>query len=155
MRLPGKSLHRRLDIKVYSAVGVRVRASSTTGSDHFNRSMRYYAKQRGYSLSDHGLVRAHRAGQGATKTEVRGTTNLVHAETEYEIFEALGLEYKSPTQRDCQIQVKGGANPAVLEFNGEGRGLAVVDGDESDTDARAPVDSEAEEDDENTQESER
>ena len=105
--------------------------------------MRPSAKQRGYSLSDHGLVRAHRAGQGATKTEVRGTTNLVHAETEYEIFEALGLEYKPPTQRDCQIQVKGGANPAVLEFNGEGRGLAVVDGDESDTEARAPVDSEA------------
>ena len=57
---------------------------------------------------------------------MRGTTNLVHAETEYEIFEALGLEYKPPTQRDCQIQVKGGANPAVLEFNGEGRGLAVA-----------------------------
>ena len=69
--------------------------------------MRHYAKQRGYSLSDHGLVRAHRAGQGATKTEVRGTTNLVHAETEYEIFEALG-----PVQA---------ADPARLPDPGQGR----------------------------------
>ena len=145
VRLPGKALHRRLDIKVYPPSEYAYALLYFTGSDHFNRSMRHYAKQRGYSLSDHGLVRAHRAGQGATKTEVRGTTNLVHAETEYEIFEALGLEYKPPTQRDCQIQVKGGANPAVLEFNGEGRGLAVVDDGESDTEARAPVDSEAEE----------
>ena len=49
--------------RVHSHLGARARACIHryallyfTGSDHFNRSMRHYAKKRGYSLSDHGIV---------------------------------------------------------------------------------------------------
>lgn len=64
-----------------------------TGSDYFNRSMRLYAKKLGYTLSDHGLVPAEE-----NKNTLR--LNNVACETEEEVFKVLGLEYKSPFQRE-------------------------------------------------------
>ena len=49
---------RRLDLKVYPVEEFAYALLYFTGSDHFNRSMRHYAKCRGYSLSDHGIVSA-------------------------------------------------------------------------------------------------
>jgi DNA polymerase lambda len=53
---PG-SKHRRLDIICvpYNEMGCAL--LYFTGSDYFNRSMRHFAKQRGYSLSQHGIAR--------------------------------------------------------------------------------------------------
>ena len=104
-----------------------------TGSEHFNRSMRHYAKQRGYSLSDHGIVNAVKSGPknvvrappslpvclpwkgsppgSCTPPErmwqMRGTTNLVDARTEEDIFAALGLEYRMPEDRNCDVTAIG------------------------------------------------
>jgi len=39
-------LHRRLDLKVYPPEEDAYALLYFTGSDHFNRSMRHYAKQR-------------------------------------------------------------------------------------------------------------
>ena len=60
----GKRYHRRIDIKVYPAQQYAFALLYFTGSDHFNRSMRYYAKKvgwvgnirQGWSLSDRGIV---------------------------------------------------------------------------------------------------
>jgi hypothetical protein len=47
-----KAIHRRIDIKIYPHELLPFAMLYFTGSDHFNRSMRLYAKKRGFSLSD-------------------------------------------------------------------------------------------------------
>lgn len=49
-------LHRRIDIKVYPKDQYGFALLYFTGSDYFNRSMRLFAEQKGYTLSDHGLA---------------------------------------------------------------------------------------------------
>jgi DNA polymerase lambda len=49
-------LHRRIDIKVYPKDQFGFALLYFTGSDYFNRSMRLFAEQKGYTLSDHGLA---------------------------------------------------------------------------------------------------
>jgi DNA polymerase/3'-5' exonuclease PolX len=63
--------------------------------------MRHYAKARGYSLSDHGIVHATKVG---SQNIVRGTENLFPAESEQQIFEKLGLEYVMPEMRNTDIK---------------------------------------------------
>jgi DNA polymerase lambda len=101
IRLPDYPHYRRLDLKVYPVEELAFALLYFTGSDHFNRSMRDYAKKRGYSLSDHGVVHATKVGN---KNVVRGTVNLVEATTEEQIFEALGLTYVQPTERNCDVE---------------------------------------------------
>ena len=91
--------------KVYPAEEYAYALLYFTGSDHFNRSMRHFAKAKGYSLSDHGLVRAHKVG---VNNVVRGLVNLVPAKTEQDIFKALGLDFKEPIDRNCEVQPKAG-----------------------------------------------
>lgn len=105
IKLPGYPLQRRLDLKVYPAEEYAYALLYFTGSDHFNRSMRHFAKAKGYSLSDHGLVRAHKVG---VNNVVRGLVNLVPAKTEQDIFKALGLDFKEPIDRNCEVQPKAG-----------------------------------------------
>ena len=76
IRLPGYERFRRLDLKTYPRQEYAYALLYFTGSDHFNRSMRHFAKALGYSLSDHGVVRAVKCG---ANNVVRGTTNLVPA----------------------------------------------------------------------------
>ena len=60
------------------------------------QARRHYAKALGYSMSDHGIVRAQKVG-GANI--VRGTANVAPATCEADIFAALGLEYVPPSKR--------------------------------------------------------
>ncbi len=101
IRLPGLPTFRRIDVKVYRPHEYAYALLYFTGSDHFNRSMRHYAKSLGYSLSDHGLVHATKRG---AHNIVRGVHNLVPAESEEEIFDALGLPYRAPSERNCEVQ---------------------------------------------------
>ena len=101
IRLPGHALHRRLDLKLYPPQEYAYALLYFTGSDHFNRSMRHFAKAKGYSLSDHGIVRAHKQG---SNNVVRGVVNLVKANTEQDIFRALGLLFREPGDRDCDVE---------------------------------------------------
>lgn len=50
------SLFRRIDVKVYNASQYPFALSAFTGSDHWNRSLRYFARKKGFSLSDKGLL---------------------------------------------------------------------------------------------------
>lgn len=80
-RLP-QGLHRRLDLKVYPRSMYSTALLYFTGSDHFNRSMRYHAGKNGFRLSDRQLCRT-----------MGGTTRLV-CESERDVFQHLGLPYK-------------------------------------------------------------
>mmetsp|Transcript_24235 Transcript_24235/g.71155 ORF Transcript_24235/g.71155 Transcript_24235/m.71155 type:complete len:598 (-) Transcript_24235:115-1908(-) len=91
-KLPGRALSdpvRRVDIKVYSQKAFPFAELYFTGSAHFNRSMRLWAKKKGWSLSDKGLTRSKNDGVKAPPCT-----------SEKDIFEALGLEYRTPEERD-------------------------------------------------------
>ena len=100
IKLLGRQLHRRLDLKSYAPADFAFGLLYFTGSDHFNRSMRAYAKNLGYTLSDRGLAHAITL---PSKERLRGKTNLVAAECEGDIFDALGLEWREPWERDCVV----------------------------------------------------
>lgn len=84
--------HRRIDILTVSPSEWPFALLYFTGSGHFNRSMRFWAGKRGYSLSQHGL----RVNYG---NDNKGPY-IAGISTELQIFQALGLEYRPPQDRD-------------------------------------------------------
>eukprot|EP00516_Mucochytrium_quahogii_P003258 CAMPEP_0203750548 /NCGR_PEP_ID=MMETSP0098-20131031/4766_1 /ASSEMBLY_ACC=CAM_ASM_000208 /TAXON_ID=96639 /ORGANISM=" , Strain NY0313808BC1" /LENGTH=569 /DNA_ID=CAMNT_0050639903 /DNA_START=121 /DNA_END=1830 /DNA_ORIENTATION=+ len=110
-KLEGKAFHRRIDIKVYPAKNFGFAMLYFTGSDHFNRSMRYYAKVSGYSMDDTGLYKALRHGKDKV---AKATESLIQCQTEKQVFDALGLEYRGPTDRNCYEYV--GRPPITNKF---------------------------------------
>ncbi|KAG2520437.1 hypothetical protein JM16_006698 [Phytophthora kernoviae] len=88
--------YRRIDIKVYPRRFFSFATLHFTGSDHFNRSMRFFANKNGWNLSDRALTRVMRVNGLKVK---QGES--VICESEVDIFIALGLEYKEPTERNC------------------------------------------------------
>jgi DNA polymerase/3'-5' exonuclease PolX len=87
--------HRRLDIKTYQKEFYPFALLYFTGSAYFNRSMRLFASKVGYNLSDLGLYKVN----GFRKNKVPTGTSIVCANEE-EIFKVLGLDYKTPSERD-------------------------------------------------------
>jgi DNA polymerase lambda len=69
------STHRRIDIKIYPRRNVGFALLYFTGSAHFNRSMRLYARKVGLSLSDHGISQQN-------QIEDTNVDNLIYCETE-------------------------------------------------------------------------
>lgn len=96
-RLSPAHLHRRLDIKVYPRRSFGFAMLYFTGSDHFNRSMRLHARKKGWTLSDRALKRVVRM-KGGLKVD---QGERVVCESEVDVFIALGMEYKVPTERSC------------------------------------------------------
>jgi DNA polymerase/3'-5' exonuclease PolX len=90
--------HRRLDIKVYPFEQFAFAVLYFTGSSHLNRSMRLYAKKKGWSLSDHGLCEVLQCDNAGSKTQVGPSIRCV---SEEEVFWALGLTYIEPEDRNC------------------------------------------------------
>lgn len=92
--VPGRK--RRIDIKLYPYCERVFASLHFTGNGYFNRAMRLWAKRKFmYQLSEHGLFE-------------RGTHKLLLEPTcERDIFDALGLVYREPWERDCFDAVKG------------------------------------------------
>lgn len=85
-------LHRRLDIKVYRPEELPFALLYFTGSDHFNRSMRWWAKkEKNLVLNDKGFFRE----QGNPNSQVRGDFR-----EEADVFRWLKLAYVAPTDRN-------------------------------------------------------
>ncbi|KAJ0044281.1 hypothetical protein NL108_003750, partial [Boleophthalmus pectinirostris] len=96
-RLPGPSQrHRRLDIIVVPYNEFACALMYFTGSAHFNRSMRAFAKTKQMSLSEHSLNKDV-VRRGSLK--VHGGTP-VSTLTEKDIFNILGIPYRQPHERD-------------------------------------------------------
>eukprot|EP01083_Nonionella_stella_P121921 366483_1 len=89
--------YRHIDIKVYKPEHYAFAMLYFTGSDHFNRSMRYFAKKKGFTLSDTQLAPAIRMNNTKIFTF---TQKAIKCETEQEIFAALALDYIKPTDRN-------------------------------------------------------
>ena len=89
-------VYRRIDIKSYPSDAFAFALLYFTGSAHFNRSMRYYAKNIGFSLSDKGMYPCTRFSRDRV---LKGDS--IVCRTEEEIFDALGLEYRAPVDRNC------------------------------------------------------
>ncbi|CAJ0753851.1 3907_t:CDS:2, partial [Entrophospora sp. SA101] len=96
-KLPGGK-NRRLDLFTvpYNEIGAAL--LSYTGNDLFNRSMRLLARKKKMRLNHHGLYGNIIRGNGAIKYS-EGT--LIAQKTEIEIFDALGVPYRSPGERNC------------------------------------------------------
>ena len=95
IRVHGSDKSRRIDIKIYPKEQYGFALLYFTGSKNFNRDMRLFAEQKGYTLSDHGLVPLAKAkGKKITKDMT------VPCLTEEEVFKALGYPYKIPEERD-------------------------------------------------------
>ena len=86
-KLNEQSLHRRIDIKVYEKSFFPFAILYFTGSAYFNRSMRLFAKKKGYHLSDKEL-------------SDRITGVKIPCNSEEDIFKALALKYQKPEERD-------------------------------------------------------
>ena len=86
-KLNEKGLNRRLDIKVYEKSFFPFAILYFTGSAYFNRSLRLFAKKKGYHLSDKEL-------------SDRITGEKILCNSEEDIFKALSLKYKTPEERD-------------------------------------------------------
>jgi DNA polymerase/3'-5' exonuclease PolX len=85
-QLAGKSA-RRLDLLVTPPESFACSVFYFTGSDGFNVAVRALAKEKGFTLNEHGLFRT------ATGVAVGGL------KTERDIFTALGLKWKEPAER--------------------------------------------------------
>lgn len=87
---------RRIDFLIVPDTELGASLLYFTGNQLFNRSMRLLALKKGYSLSQHGLFKGV-VRVGRTKT-TNGT--LVEGRSERKIFEALGLPYREPSERN-------------------------------------------------------
>lgn len=87
--------HRRIDIKVYPIEEYPFALLYFTGSNYFNRSMRFFCKKKGYSLSDKCIRKVVRVFQ-----EKIHEADPIPCKNEKEIFDLLGLEYKEPHERN-------------------------------------------------------
>jgi DNA polymerase lambda len=84
--------YRRIDLRVYPLPEWPTALLYFTGSGHFNRSMRLWAKKNNFHLSDHEIVRRVASGmESETPIPVR---------TEEDVFAVLGLKYKAPHERN-------------------------------------------------------
>lgn len=89
-------VHRRIDMKIYPREHFGYAVLYFTGSDYFNRSMRLFARKKGYTLSDHGLHPAFRF-----KNHKVWEGENVPCYREEDVFKILGLYYRKPEERNA------------------------------------------------------
>ena len=135
-----RDTHRRLDVKVYAPQHYAYAMIYFTGNDYFNRSMRCYAKACGYSLCDKGLRKAARSGvshrDGKYVDNKVAVGRLVVCDTEKDVFDVLGLDYKEPHERNVSDNATEVAEKARRLFEEKKREGVDVDSSDDEEDAR-------------------
>lgn len=101
----GSGIHRRIDIQFIPSTQWPLALLYFTGSAHFNRSMRLWARRNGYALCEKSLAKRHLIAKGKGPSGSRDRDEDIKSEpiplsSEKEIFQVLGLEYIAPTERN-------------------------------------------------------
>lgn len=89
--------HRRIDFQMIARESWPFALLYFTGSEHFNRSMRNWARKNHMSLSQHALV-LRPTPKSETGMHKKGAK--IPCNTEEEVFKALKLDYVPPNERD-------------------------------------------------------
>jgi hypothetical protein len=103
---PGKpaeyTIHRRIDIRFVPANSFGSSLMYFTGSKTFNTTIRSACLKKGYTLCEYGLFKIEKDAQGRfiKKGDVYVKGEQVETKTEEDVFRFLGLEYKTPAERD-------------------------------------------------------
>lgn len=99
-RLRPGTPHRRLDLFAVPQEEYAFALLTYTGSGKFNRSMRYRARQLGYSLSHKGIHKVSRFKAPNNREEKTICGPSIACAREEDIFSLLGIVYKPPEARD-------------------------------------------------------
>lgn len=91
-----KEKYRRIDIKFYPREQYGTAVLYFTGSQYFNRSMRFLAQKKGYTLNDHSLCKCRRDSKG----DKIWIGEPVPCFTEKDVFKELKIPFKEPWERD-------------------------------------------------------
>mmetsp|Transcript_31687 Transcript_31687/g.59083 ORF Transcript_31687/g.59083 Transcript_31687/m.59083 type:complete len:140 (-) Transcript_31687:103-522(-) len=98
----GSGIHRRIDIRVCHPSSLPFQLLHFSSGKEFNQAIRTAAMNKGYSLSEHGLVPVRQVlgnrTKGGNKREACGAP--IHCENERDIFKALGLAFVPVEERD-------------------------------------------------------
>ena len=103
---PGKpdeyTIHRRIDIRFVPANSFGSSLMYFTGSKTFNTTIRSACLKKGYTLCEYGLFKIEKdaTGKFIKKGDVYVKGEQVETKTEEDVFRFLGLEYKTPAERD-------------------------------------------------------
>ncbi|KAL0222234.1 hypothetical protein RCL1_002088 [Eukaryota sp. TZLM3-RCL] len=105
IKLNNDDFHRRFDLFFAHESEYAFALLGKTGNDHFNRSLRYLAMRRGFSLSDHGLTRREDknlrlAVEKATKSSDVQRSFVFIAKSEQDIFDFFKLPFIPPDLRN-------------------------------------------------------
>ncbi len=104
--LPAKqyTIHRRIDIRFVPANSFGASLLYFTGSKNFNTTVRSQCLKKGYTLCEYGLFKIETDAQGKLvrdpKTKSYVKAEQVPIKTEEDFFQFLGIEYKTPKERD-------------------------------------------------------
>jgi DNA ligase (NAD+) len=90
-KLPGKNIARRIDFLYAPPNEFAFAILYFTGSKIFNTLMRQYSLDKGYTFNEHGIYKLENKKKGA---KVNKEFN-----TEKDIFDFLGLQFKTPIER--------------------------------------------------------
>ena len=116
----GGALHRRIDVRCFEEREEAAALLHCTGSGIFNRQVQRVALALNLQLSEKGLCRASKQHQD----NVMKTSEYLPMRTEEDIFDALGLVYVEPKDRNgradviskqtgrCWFEKKRGGGPA-------------------------------------------
>ena len=101
--VPGGA-HRRIDMRTFEEHEEAAALLHCTGSGIFNRCLQRVALEKGMQLSEKGLCRANKI-HGDTVVKAGSYRSIVEVQSEQDIFEALGIIYQEPWQREDKQDV--------------------------------------------------
>ena len=92
-RLNSKSRGRRIDIRFIPYESKAAAILYFTGSGNFNKFMRTEALKKGYTINEYGIYKTKKVNGKQVKD------NIVHVETEKDIFKVVEMDYLEPENR--------------------------------------------------------
>mmetsp|Transcript_28459 Transcript_28459/g.39609 ORF Transcript_28459/g.39609 Transcript_28459/m.39609 type:complete len:1518 (-) Transcript_28459:138-4691(-) len=125
----GPGIHRRIDIRICHVATLPFQKLHFQSGREFNRALRTHALNKGYTLSEHGLMQIEELTGAMAEYyggKRRGYGEPIECKTEEEIFSILGLPYYPPSKRDVvplemsYLRTRGKRDKEVSKEKGKG-----------------------------------